>query len=121
VVLSKGREVVGLGYSRLLGDATRVPDKGGESAKSNWVDRVCREYDTDRRTDQVTQDSRGNRDGGLGQQANRDTRVTQGNWDGNPKLGNSSRVTENSVTMKSRGTERSANTESQVMEKTTNT
>jgi hypothetical protein len=40
MVLSKGREVVGLGYSRLLGDATRVPDKGGESAKSNWVDRI---------------------------------------------------------------------------------
>jgi hypothetical protein len=40
MVLSKGHEVVGLGYSRLLGDATRVPDKGGESAKSNWVDRI---------------------------------------------------------------------------------
>jgi hypothetical protein len=45
-VLSKGREVVGLGYSRLSGDAARVADRGGESGNPNWVDRVHQEYDT---------------------------------------------------------------------------
>jgi hypothetical protein len=51
MVLSNGREVVGLGYSRLLGEATRVTDRGEHSGNPNRVDR---EYDTDRRTDQLT-------------------------------------------------------------------
>jgi hypothetical protein len=91
-VLSKGREVVGPGYSRLPGDAARVMDRG-ELGKPNRVDRVHREYDTDRRTGRVTQDRRGNRDSGSGQQANRVTRAGQGNRDSNPKLGNSSGLT----------------------------
>jgi hypothetical protein len=48
MVLSKGREVVGLGYSRLAGDAARIVDRGGESGSPNRVDRVHWEYDTDR-------------------------------------------------------------------------
>jgi hypothetical protein len=44
MVLSKGHEVVELGYSRLLGDATKATDRGEESGNPNWVGR---EYDTD--------------------------------------------------------------------------
>jgi hypothetical protein len=46
-VLSKGCEVVGLGYSRLSADVARVTDRGGESGNPNRVDWVHREYDTD--------------------------------------------------------------------------
>jgi hypothetical protein len=73
--------------------------------------------------DWVTRDSRGNHDGGSGQQADQVS---------NPKSRNSSRIMENSVntesqvtensgTMESRGTKNSANTESQVMENSANT
>jgi hypothetical protein len=64
MVLSKGREVVGTGYSRLSGDAARVTDRGRESNNTNQVGWVRREYNTDRRTNWVTQGSSGNRDGG---------------------------------------------------------
>jgi hypothetical protein len=60
MVPSKGREVVGPGYSWLSRDAARVTDRGGESGSPNQVDRVCWEYDTDRWIDRVTRDSRGN-------------------------------------------------------------
>jgi hypothetical protein len=40
MVLSKAREVVGPDYSRLLGDATRVEDRGEESGNPNQIDRV---------------------------------------------------------------------------------
>jgi hypothetical protein len=60
MVWSKRREVVRPGYSRLSGDAGRVTDRGGESGNPNWVGRVHREYDTDQRTYQVTQESWGN-------------------------------------------------------------
>jgi hypothetical protein len=59
-VLSKGRKVVGPGYSRLSGDAAKVTDRGGGSGNPNWVDRVHWEYDTDQQTYWVTPDSRGN-------------------------------------------------------------
>jgi hypothetical protein len=139
MVLSKGCKVARPDYSRLSGDAARVVDKGGESGNHNRVDWVRREYDTDQRTDRVTRDSRGNQDGysgqeidwvtrdsrgnrdcGSGQQANRVTQVSRGNQDGNPKLGNSSRVTENLATTESRGTKKSANIESRVTEKLAN-
>jgi hypothetical protein len=80
-VLSKGREVVGPGYSRLSGDAARVVDKGEESSNPIRVDRVHREYDTDRRTDWVTRDNQGNRDGCSGWWANWVTRDSRGNQD----------------------------------------
>jgi hypothetical protein len=66
-VLSNGRDMVWLGYSRLSGDATRIVDRGGESGNPNRVDWVHRGYDTNWRIDQATQDSRGNWDGGSGQ------------------------------------------------------
>jgi hypothetical protein len=65
MVLLKGHEVVRSGYSRLSGDAARVADRG-ESSNPSRVDRVRREYDTNRRTDRVTRDNRGNRNGGSG-------------------------------------------------------
>jgi hypothetical protein len=77
MVLSKGREVVRLGYSRLSGDAARVADRGEESGNCNQVDQVCREYDMDRQIDWVTLNSRGNWDGYSGRQADR---VTQDSW-----------------------------------------
>jgi hypothetical protein len=45
-----------------------------------------------RRVDRVTWDRRGNWDGGSGQQADRITQVSQGNQDSNQKSGNSSLV-----------------------------
>jgi hypothetical protein len=74
MVLSKGHEVIRLGYSRLSGDAARVADGGEESGNPH---RVHREYDTDRWIDRVTQDSRGNRDRYSGQRADR---ITWNNW-----------------------------------------
>jgi hypothetical protein len=81
MVLSKGREVVGPGYSRLSRGATRVTDEEEESGNPNLVDRVHREYDTDWQTDQVTQDSWGNQDGYTGQQADQITQDSRGNQD----------------------------------------
>jgi hypothetical protein len=78
MVLSKGREVVGPCYSRLLWDAARVADRGEESGKPN---RVHWEYDTDQQTDRVTRDSRSNRDGYSSRQADRVTRDSRGNQD----------------------------------------
>jgi hypothetical protein len=43
MVLSKGREVVGLGYSRLVGDATRAADKVEESCNPIQVGQVHQE------------------------------------------------------------------------------
>jgi hypothetical protein len=57
MVLSTGCEVAGLGYSRLSGDAARATGRGEESGNPNQVGQVHRKYDTDRRTDRVTQDS----------------------------------------------------------------
>jgi hypothetical protein len=82
MVLSKGCEVVGPGYSRLLGNAARVVDRGRESGSPKRAEWVHWEYDIDQQTDQVTRDSRGNRDGYLGQWADRVTRDSRGNRDG---------------------------------------
>jgi hypothetical protein len=131
LVLSKGHEVVGPGYPRLLGDATRVVDGGEVLGNPNRVDQARQEYDMDWWADRVTRDSRGNQDGGSGQQADRITQVSQGNQGSNPKSGNStwvtensakteSRVMENSATMESRGMENSANTESRVTDNSAN-
>jgi hypothetical protein len=97
-------------------------DRGEESGNPNQVDWVRQEYDSDRRTDWVTRDSRGNRDGYSGRwvdrvtqdsRCNQDydsgqrtdwvTRVSRGNRDSNTKLGNSSRVTENLANTKKPG------------------
>jgi hypothetical protein len=42
VVLSKGREVVGSGYSRLIGAAAKVTDRGENSGNPNWVNQVSK-------------------------------------------------------------------------------
>jgi hypothetical protein len=83
MVLSKGHEVVGSGYSRLSGDAARVMDRVEELGNPNRVDWVCWEYDTDRWTDWVTRDSRGNRDGYSGRRADWVTRDSLSNQDYN--------------------------------------
>jgi hypothetical protein len=44
VVLSKGREVVGPGYSRLTGAATKVTDMGENLDNPNWVSKTERHY-----------------------------------------------------------------------------
>jgi hypothetical protein len=62
MVLSKGREVVGPGYSRMSGDAARAADRGEGSGNHNCVGQVHWEYDTDWCIDSVTRDSRGNQD-----------------------------------------------------------
>jgi hypothetical protein len=115
MVLYKGHEVVGLGYSRLSGDAARVADRGRESDNPNRVGRVCQEYNMDRWTDWVTRGGRGIQDGGSGQQADRVTRVNQHNGDSNPKSGNTSRVNRvGNTEQKTGGSSRVVNTESRV-------
>jgi hypothetical protein len=79
MVLSMGHEVVRPGYSKLLGDAARVVGRGEESGNPNRVDWVCWEYDTDRRTDRVTQDSRSNQGKYLGRWVDRVTQDSRGN------------------------------------------
>jgi hypothetical protein len=81
MVLSKGHEVVGLGYSRLSGDGARAMDRGEELSNPNQVGRVRQEYDTNRWTDQVTQDRWGNWDRYLGRRVDQVTRGSHGNWD----------------------------------------
>jgi hypothetical protein len=82
MVLSKGCEVVGPGYSRLSGDAARATDRGEESGNLSWVGQVHQEYDTDRRTDRIIRDSWGNRDGYSGRRTNWVTQDSRGNQDG---------------------------------------
>jgi hypothetical protein len=140
VVLSKGREVVGLGYSRLIGGATKVTDRGEDSGNPSrvtwvskteqhcpsWVSRVRQNSNTDRQTD---------RDSRVGQNSNTDQQtdwvsqnsstdqwadqVSRVNRVGytEQKMGGSSQVAK----MESRVTENSANKESRVMENSTNT
>jgi transketolase N-terminal domain/subunit len=42
VVLSKGHEVVGLGYSRLIGATAKVTDRGENSDNPSRVNRVSK-------------------------------------------------------------------------------
>jgi hypothetical protein len=64
-VLSKGREVVGLGYSRLSGAATEVMHKGensGNPNRVNWVSKTEQCYPSRVNwTDRVSQISQDNR------------------------------------------------------------
>jgi hypothetical protein len=114
-------------------------DRGEESGNPNQVDRVRQEYDSDRRTDWVTRDSRGNRDGYSGRWADRVTQDSRCNQDydsghGQTGLLGSAGVTETAtqsweilaglqkiwLTQKSRGMENLTNTESRVMENLSN-
>jgi hypothetical protein len=59
VVMSKGCEVVGLGYSRLTGDAAKVMDRGknlgnpSRVSHDNSTDRVSQDNNMDRQVDWV--------------------------------------------------------------------
>jgi hypothetical protein len=55
VVRSKDREVVGPGYSRLIGATTKVTDRGG--GNSDNPSRVNQVNNTDRQVDRVSQNS----------------------------------------------------------------
>jgi hypothetical protein len=122
MVLSKGHEVVGPGYSRMSGDVVRVTDRGRELDNPNRVGWVPQDYGMDRRTDWVTRGSQDNRDGGSGQQADRVTWVSHGNGDSNPKSGNSSRVNRvGNTEQKIGGSSRVVNTKSWVVQNLTNT
>jgi hypothetical protein len=60
VVLSKGCEVVGPGYSMVTGVVAKVTDKSGNSDNHDRVNRVSQNSNTDRQADrvgQVTRDS----------------------------------------------------------------
>jgi hypothetical protein len=74
VVLSKGHEVVGLGYSRLSGAAAEVMHKGEDSGNPNRVNRVSKTEQCypSNRTDRVSQIDRDSR---LDQRIDRVSRV----------------------------------------------
>jgi transketolase N-terminal domain/subunit len=63
VVLSKGHQVAGLGYSRLISSAAKVIDRGEISSNPNWVSKMEQHYpsrvsqgnNTDRQADWVSQ------------------------------------------------------------------
>jgi hypothetical protein len=58
VVLSKGHEVVGSGYSRLIGVAAKVSDRGENSGNSSRVNQVSKmEQHYLSRVSQVNQNS----------------------------------------------------------------
>jgi hypothetical protein len=92
-VLSKGREVVGLGYSRLTGSATEVMHKRENLGNPNQVNRVSKmeqRYSSRvNRTDRVSQIGRDNRP---------DQQIDQARRVANTER----RVVENSVSMGSR-------------------
>jgi hypothetical protein len=88
VVMSKGHEVVRLGYSRLTGVVTKVTDRRENSGNPNWVNRVSKTKQhypsrvsrvsqgnrTDRQAERVSQVSQNN---STDQQANWVSRVIQ--------------------------------------------
>jgi hypothetical protein len=53
VVLSKGHEVVGPGYSRMIGVAAKVANKRENSGNHNWVNQVSQNNNIDRQADRV--------------------------------------------------------------------
>jgi hypothetical protein len=83
MLLSKGHEVVGMGYSRLSGDAAIVVDTGGESGNPNRVHRVRRVYDMYRRIDRATRESQGNQNRYSGEWPDQVTRDSRCNEDYN--------------------------------------
>jgi hypothetical protein len=105
-VLSKGREVVGSGYSRLSGAAAEVMHKGEDPGHPNWVNRVSKteqrypsRVNWIDRVSQIGQDSRSDqRTDRVSRVANTErqvvenststgSRVTQGSGDRKPEEG----------------------------------
>jgi hypothetical protein len=131
VVLSKGREVVGPGYSRLTNVAAKVTDRGENSGNLSWVSRVSQYNSTDRQADRVNRVSQDNctdrqtdrvsrvsQNSSMDQQADQVSRVgnTEQKTRGSSRVANTkSRVMENSANTESWVTETSANTDNQVM------
>jgi hypothetical protein len=66
--MSKGREVVGPGYSRLAGAAAKVTDRGDNLGNSS---QVSQDNNMDRQADRVSQDNNTDR------QADHVSRVSQ--------------------------------------------
>jgi hypothetical protein len=146
VVLSKGREVVGPGYSRVTSVAAKVTDKRGNLGNHSWVNRVSkiekRYPDRVSRVTRVSKNSnmdwqvdwvsRVSQNSSMDWQADRLSRVTQVSPNSSPdrwtdwvswvgdteqKMGGSSRVADT----ESQVTQNSANTESRVMKNSANT
>jgi hypothetical protein len=136
VVLPKGGEVVGPGYSRLIGVATKVTDRGEILCNPSGVNRVSKteqhypsrvsqvsqDNSTDRQADWVSQVSQNS---SIDRWADQVSRVNQAREVANTeqKIGGSSqvanmesRVTENSTNMECRVTKNAANTESRIIE-----
>jgi hypothetical protein len=128
VVLSKGHQVVGPGYSSLTGAAAKLTDRGenlGNPSRVNRVSKMEQHYpsrvsqvsqnsSTDRRADRV---SRVNRVGNMEQKAGGSSRVANTEGQVTENLTNTeSRVTHNSANTESRVTENSANMENWVMQ-----
>jgi hypothetical protein len=108
VVLSKGHEVVGPGYSRVIDVVVKVMNKRENLGNHGWVNRVSKMgQHYPRRVNRVSQNSN------TDQQANRVS------WVGNTvqKKGGSSHVANTDVWV----TENSANTESWITENSANT
>jgi hypothetical protein len=62
VVLSKGRDMVRLGYSRLTGPAAKVTDRGENSENHSWINRVSKtEQHYPSRVSRVSQNNSTNR------------------------------------------------------------
>jgi hypothetical protein len=71
VVLSKGRELVRLDYSRLPGATAKVMDRGENSGNPSRVSRVSQDNNMDPQANRVSQDN------GVDRQADRVSRVSQ--------------------------------------------
>jgi hypothetical protein len=79
-MLSKGREVVGSGYSRLTGATAKVTDRGiksGNAIRVNWVSKMEQHYPS--RVSQVGRVSQVNQDSNIDLQADQVSQVSQDN------------------------------------------
>jgi hypothetical protein len=122
VVLSKGHEVVGSGYSRVIGVAPKVMDKREIFGSHDQVNRVSQNSNTDRQVDWVSR---------VSPNSSTDRQTYQVRWvnwvsrvdnmeqkkGGSSGVANTeSQIMENSANMENRITANSANTENWVMQ-----
>jgi hypothetical protein len=138
VVLSKGHEVVGPGYSRVTGVAAKVMDKKENSGNHGQVNRVSKteqhypsqvsqvtwvrtSSSTDQRTYEASRVNRVSRVGSMEQKTGGSSRVANTEVQVIENSANTkSWITENSANTESRATENSSNTESRFMENSVN-
>jgi hypothetical protein len=138
VVLSKGHEVVGSGYSRVSGVAAKVTEKKENSGNHgrvkrvskieqhylSRVNRVSQNSNTDWQADWVGRVTRISPSSSMDRQTNQASRVSsvEKKTRGSSRVANTKvRVTENSTNTESRAMENSANTENRAMENSANT